>query len=423
MPLLGCIADDFTGATDLASTLVAGGMRTQQVIGVPNGTIAPDADAVVVALKSRSNPVDDAVAQSLAALEALRAAGCQRFFFKYCSTFDSTDKGNIGPVAEALMDALGTRFTIACPAFPENGRTVFFGHLFVGDRLLSESGMRHHPVTPMHDPDLVRVLSRQTSRGVGLIDYRSVRAGADAVRSRAAALEAAGTAFAIADATDDADLRTLGTALSDRPLLTGGSGLALGLPAAYRDAGLLANRDDAAALAFPGGIGVVLSGSCSQATNGQVARWLGAGRPAYRLEPQALASGAPVVEEALACFDGASQPVLIYATDTPEGVANAQAQLGQEQSGALVEKALATIAQRLLDKGVRNFVVAGGETSGAVVSALGVSSLRIGAPIDPGVPWTTAPAADGSTVALALKSGNFGAPDFFDKALRIAGVA
>lgn len=245
-PLLGCIADDFTGATDLANMLVKSGMRTVQTIGVPAGDAALDADAIVVALKSRTIPAADAVAQSLAAYEWLRAQGCRQFFFKYCSTFDSTDAGNIGPVADALLDAAGGGFTIACPAFPENGRTIYRGHLFVGDLLLNESGMENHPLTPMKDANLVRVLQRQTESKVGLLRYDAIGLGAAAVRASIEQLRAEGARFAIADALSDRDLYVLGEACADLPLVTGGSGIALGLPANFRRAGLLPERDNAA---------------------------------------------------------------------------------------------------------------------------------------------------------------------------------
>jgi len=271
--LLGAIADDFTGATDLANMLVRGGMRTVQLLGVPDGT-APDADAVVVALKSRTIAPQDAVARSLAALRWLRGAGARQFFFKYCSTFDSTDRGNIGPVAEALMSALDTDFTIACPAFPENGRTLFHGHLFVGDLLLSESGMKDHPLTPMTDANLVRVLQRQTARRVGLVRRDAVAAGPDAIRARFDALRREGAGMAIVDAVSDADLHAIGAACADLPLVTGGSGVAIGLPGNFRDRGLLGAPERAAELPAVAGSAAVLSGSCSVATNGQVAEWL-----------------------------------------------------------------------------------------------------------------------------------------------------
>lgn len=416
-PLLGCIADDFTGATDLANMLVRGGMRTVQSIGIPSAEVAAglDADAVVIALKSRTTAASEAVAESLAALQWLRDQGCEQIFFKYCSTFDSTAAGNIGQVSEALLEALGSDFTLACPAFPENGRTIFRGHLFVQDQLLSESGMQHHPLTPMTDANLVRVLQSQTRLPVGLLRYDSIAQGVEAVRSRIAELRGQGVALAIADALSDADLYTLGAACADLPLLTGGSGLALGLPENFRRAGKL--RDlDAASLPKVAGGEVVLAGSASLATNAQVDAWLEAERPAWRIDPLALAAGEAVVEQALAFAREQQDTVLIYATSTPEEVKAMQRQLGAERAGALVENALGEIARGLRDSGVRRFVVAGGETSGAVVKALDVRLLQIGAQIDPGVPATVS--SGGEPLALALKSGNFGGRDFFAKALR-----
>ncbi|KOP57465.1 membrane protein [Pseudomonas coronafaciens pv. porri] len=422
-PLLGCIADDFTGATDLANMLVRGGMRTVQSIGIPSAEMAAglDADAIVIALKSRTTPSAEAVAESLAALEWLRERGCEQIFFKYCSTFDSTAAGNIGQVSEALLEQLGSDFTLACPAFPENGRTIFRGHLFVQDQLLSESGMQNHPLTPMTDANLVRVLQAQTTHKVGLLRYDTVAKGVESVRGKIAELRAEGVRMAIADALSDADLYTLGEACADLPLLTGGSGLALGLPGNFRKAGKLRDIDAAKQIAISGGE-VVLAGSASVATNGQVAAWLEANRPALCINPLDLAAGKPVVEQALAFARDAAQTVLIYATSTPDEVKAVQKELGVERSGAMVEAALGEIAKGLFDAGVRRFVVAGGETSGAVVQALGVQLLQIGAQIDPGVPATVS--SGGEPLALALKSGNFGARDFFAKALKhLAGEA
>jgi uncharacterized protein YgbK (DUF1537 family) len=414
--ILGVIADDFTGATDVASMLVREGMRTVQVIGVPEGDAPQGADAVVVALKSRTIPATEAVAQSLAALQWLKAAGARQIYFKYCSTFDSTPAGNIGPVAEALMDALGASMAVACPAFPENGRTVFRGHLFVGDQLLSDSGMRDHPLTPMTDANLVRVLQAQSRGRVGLLRYDTVAGGAEVTRAALQALASDGVRLAVADAITNDNLRVLGEAVADAPLVTAGSGVALGLPAAYAARGWLQRDAQAAVLPAVGGTAAVLSGSCSVATNAQVQHWLDGGRPGFRIDPRALAAGQPVVEDALAFARGrlAQGPVLVYATAEAAAVKAVQAELGVERAGHLVELALAAVARALVDGGVRRLVVAGGETSGAVVQALGVSALRIGAPIDPGVPWT---AALNRPLLLALKSGNFGSVDFFAKAL------
>jgi uncharacterized protein YgbK (DUF1537 family) len=415
--MLGCIADDFTGGTDLASTLVRGGMRTVQLIGVPANAAVPDADAIVIALKTRTAEPADAVRESVAALEWLRNAGCEQFIFKYCSTFDSTPRGNIGPVADALADALGVDFAIACPAFPENQRTIYKGHLYVGDVLLNESGMRDHPLTPMTDPNLVRVLQLQTRHRVGLVDSSIVSKGADPLRLAFDTARADGVRYAIVDALDNQDLLTIGGALSRHKLITGGSGIALGLPANFRASGQLQRATRAAELEDVGGHSIVLSGSCSVATNGQVHEWI-ASRPAFRLDAISLSEGNAQIEQAIewASERVGTEPVLIYGSATPGIVKEAQARLGVERAGSLMEAALSTIARELVEAaGVRKLVVAGGETSGAVVKALNVSALRIGAPIDPGVPWTIGYGTQ--PLALALKSGNFGTVDFFGKAL------
>ncbi len=416
--LLGCIADDFTGATDLAGMLVRAGMRTVQMIGVPETPVPPDVDAVVIALKSRTTPADDAVRESLAALKWLQAAGCHQVYFKYCSTFDSTDAGNIGPVTDALMRALNTRFTIACPAFPENKRTIFKGYLFVGDVLLSESGMRDHPLTPMKDANLVRVLQRQTDRKVGLISHDTVRSGPNAIVSRMDSLRSEGIEIAIVDATSNEDLMRIGAACTGLPLVTAGSGIALGLPQNFRKTGLLKQEATADQLSFPQGLRAVISGSCSVATQAQVADYIDEGRPAFAVDPLRLAAGADVVGEALEWATPLLRDAtpLIYATASPDSVKMVQTQLGAERAGALVEQTLSAIAQGLVERGVRQLVVAGGETSGAVVAALGVKGLHIGPQIDPGVPWTMS--LGEPSLALALKSGNFGTVDFFTKAWR-----
>jgi 3-dehydrotetronate 4-kinase len=416
--LLGCIADDFTGATDLANNLVRGGMRAVQTIGVPEGPLQADADAVVVALKSRTIAPADAVRQSLDALHWLQAQGARQIYFKYCSTFDSTPQGNIGPVTEALMDALGTDFTIATPAFPDNQRTVFKGFLFVGDVLLSESGMRDHPLTPMTDANLVRVLQAQCRRKVGLIDHRAVAAGADAITRRIAELRAQGVAIAVVDAVSNDDLLRLGPALKDLPLVTAGSGVAIGLPANF---GIPASAS-ASELPRTTGQRAVISGSCSQATNRQVQAFIDAGHPAFALDPLRLSSGEEVVAQALAWAAPllAKGPVLVYSTAQPQDVKAVQGKLGVDAAGAMVERALAQIARGLVRLGVAQLVVAGGETSGACVQALGVAQLQIGPQIDPGVPWCHA-RVDGASLHLALKSGNFGSDDFFTKAFGMLG--
>ncbi|MFZ4479235.1 MAG: 3-oxo-tetronate kinase [Rhodoferax sp.] len=414
--LLGCIADDFTGATDLANNLVRAGMRVVQAIGVPAQPLDTDADAVVVALKSRTVPVNDAIAQSLTALRWLQAQGAQQIYFKYCSTFDSTPQGNIGPVAEALMQALGSDFTIATPAFPDNLRTVFKGHLFVGDVLLNESGMQNHPLTPMTDANLVRVLQRQCRRPVALIDYKVVAQGADAIRSRIAELRAQGVGLAVVDAISNDDLLRLGPALKNMPLVTAGSGVAIGLPANFG----VSPSGTASALPPAAGLQAVVSGSCSLVTNRQVLAFIKAGLPARSIAPLQVAAGVDVVTQALAWAKPllAQGPVLIYSSAESDAVKAIQAQLGVEQAGAMLERTLAAIARGLVELGVRQLVLAGGETSGACVQALNISQMKIGPQIDPGVPWCHAQldAAPQGGLHLTLKSGNFGTDDFFIKA-------
>ncbi len=413
--LLGCVADDFTGATDLANTLVKAGMRTIQLLGVPRASLeVPQADAVIVALKSRSNPAREAVEMSLGALAWLQANGTRQFYFKYCSTFDSTDAGNIGPVADALCEALGTKLTVFNPSFPTNKRTVYKGYLFVGDELLSESGMRHLPLTPMTDPSLVRVLQRQTQHRVGLVQYATVVKGAPAVREALAALRRDGVRHVVLDSITDEHLLTLGEACADLKLVTGGSGMAMGLPANFVRNGLL-RSDKQHPLPRVGGPAAVLAGSCSQATQGQVAH-MRRDHEAFELDPIAISAGKDVAGEALAWAAArlGEKPVLIYSTAAPERVKAVQDQLGREHAGSMIEDTLGKIARGLVAKGVRRLVVAGGETSGAVVGALGVEGLTIGPEIDPGVPWTFS--IGEPALALALKSGNFGTQDFFTKA-------
>ena len=425
MALLGCIADDFTGATDLAAMLVQSGMRTLQMIGVPAPAMAvPEADAIVVALKSRTAPPGEAVQASLAALDWLQRAGCRQFFFKYCSTFDSTAHGNIGPVADALLERLGAGFALACPAFPANGRSVFQGHLFVGAALLSESGMERHPLTPMTDANLVRVLSRQSTGTVGLVAFDTVQRGAAAIRDAMTRHAEQGRRYAIVDAVDNANLHAIGAAAAGHALITGGSGVAIGLAENFRSAGLLPARPDPGALPALDGAAAVLAGSCSRATLFQIGT-ARAHLPTLELDALATPDAAALARHAIDWASGrlGATPIVIAASAPPEQVAALQARLGREAAGALVEAALADIAEALVARGVRRLVVAGGETSGAVVTRLGITSLRIGAEIDPGVPWTYAEGPGREPLLLALKSGNFGAPDFFLKAFAASASA
>lgn len=413
--MLGVIADDFTGASDVAAMLARGGMKTSLVIGVPEPDSLTEADAVVVALKSRSIPATEAVAQSLAAFRFLRAGGARQFLFKYCSTFDSTPEGNIGPVAEALADALGVKGVIACPALPENGRVVFLGHLFVKGRLLNESGLENHPLNPMTDPDIRRWLERQCNGPVGLVDHTVVGRGPEAV---AAALAAADETLVIVDAISDADLMAIGRAARNAPLLTGGSGVAMALPENFRELGLLSGSPKLPAeIAGPG---VVLSGSCSPMTQRQVARYV-ASHPSIGVDVPALLAGSQTADElvAFARRNAVDEP-LIYSSADATDVQALQQRFGREVVAERLERLFGELAVVLRAAGFRRIVVAGGETSGAAVTALAIRSFELGPEIAPGVPVLVT--GEEKPIAMALKSGNFGDEDFFEKALSMLGT-
>ncbi|WP_282606580.1 3-oxo-tetronate kinase [Pelagibius sp. Alg239-R121] len=414
--VLGCIADDFTGATDLAGLLARSGARVSLRLGVPDQ--APGntetSSFEVIALKCRTAPVQEAVDEAKSALGWLRTAGASRFFWKYCSTFDSTNRGNIGPVSEALMSELGATQTIYCPAFPENGRSIFMGSLFVGEQPLHESPMKDHPLTPMRDSNLMRLLEPQVKGKVGLANRLVVDQGVSALRDRLAELQAEGIAHVVVDAVANADLAIIAEACRDMPLMTGGSAVAMPLPSLYlADGALAADAPKAEKPQLAAGQ-IVLSGSCSAMTRKQVANF-SAEATALKLDPLALAeNGTSAAHDWLA-----QQPVeaakIIYATAEPPEVAAAQERLGVETAGKLVEDALAELAVQARNAGVRRFVIAGGETSGAVTNALGVKQMTIGPEIAPGVPWTWC-RSDGHDIALTLKSGNFGQEDFFTRA-------
>ncbi len=415
--LLGVIADDFTGASDIANTLAKGlpgqgGLHVAQFMGVPKGSVETSVEAGVISLKSRSIPVEEAVRQSLEALEWLRAQGCEQIVFKYCSTFDSTPEGNIGPVGEALAKALGVKGVVACPAFPTVGRTVHQGHLFVHDRLLSESGMQNHPLTPMTDPDIRRWLSLQTQSPVGLVPASIVRKGADAVRQALAESAARDETLVIADAATDEDLVVLGTACADAPLITGGSGIAIGLPANFIRRGKAKGlKQD-----YPGVAGpeAILAGSCSGATRSQIDYHAGS-HPTLPIDVDAVMAGDVSADQLLQFIvDNKGKAPLVYSSGTPETVAAMQQRYGRDAVAHRLDGLFAELAKSLVDNGFRRIVVAGGETSGAVAQALDLGALEIGPEIDPGVPILT---DKDRSVALALKSGNFGTTDFFGKAL------
>ena len=414
--LLGCIADDFTGATDLAGTLSKAGMSVLQVLGVPDKDfgVPLHVNAIVVALKTRSIDPNEAVLESLAALDWLRQLESHQYYFKYCSTFDSTDEGNIGPVADAMIDVLGLDWTVFNPAFPTNKRTVYMSHLFVGDQLLAESGMRHHPLNPMTDSNLMRVLSRQSQYSVGSITHLDIEGGISQIRHSLERQREQGIRHFILDSMRDEHLMLLGGAFADSKLITGGSGMAMGLPKNFLDSGMMSgikqNRHDT----FDGK-SAVISGSCSEMTRAQVEHFK-ENHASFYVDPLQLVSSDHVISEIVAWADQnlSDDPILIYSSSDPERVAVIQRELGQAQASHLIENAMSLVARELITLGVDRLVVAGGETSGAVVKELGITALEIGDEIDPGVPWTFS--INQPKITLALKSGNFGGVDFFSRA-------
>jgi len=407
--LLGCIGDDFTGSSDLANTLAKQGMRTVQYSGVPDDDATSEVEAGVVALKSRSIPAADAVRMSLDALAWLQAQGCRQFFFKYCSTFDSTPEGNIGPVAEALAVALNADRVIVCPAFPGAGRTLYQGHLFVNGVLLSECGMQDHPLNPMTDPDIRRWLALQTSCAVGHVAAPDVMAGVEAVKARLAEQKAADKRLIVVDALSDPDLMTIGAAAADLPLITGGSGVAMGLPANFRQSGAIGH--DLPEWKGEAGRCAALSGSCSNATRAQLALH-GKSNPTREVPAADVITGATTPETVSAWLLAQPGIPVAYSSADPATVETVQETFGRDVASNALETFFAEVAGQLVAAGVNRLIVAGGETSGAVVEGLGVSAMEIGPEIDPGVPAMRA----GGNLVIALKSGNFGAPDFFQKA-------
>lgn len=421
--LIGVIADDFTGASDIANTLAKGvppegGLRTAQYSGIPEYPASEDVGAGVISLKSRSIPAAEAVSQSLQALAWLQAQGCRQIIFKYCSTFDSTPEGNIGPVARALADAMRAKSVVVCPAFPANGRTVYQGHLFVRDRLLNESGMQNHPLTPMKDPDIRRVLANQCAASVGHVDFCTVSAGPSRIEE---ALTADDNDFCVVDALQDSDLLAVAAALANAPLVTGGSGIAMGLPRNFiRDKTVSTVKGT---YSPPDGPAAILAGSCSGATRGQVDRHT-RDHPSLPIDVSAVMRGRVTCDtlvEFITSHEGAAP--LVFSSGRPEEVQQVQAHFGRDHVSATLDTLFAHVACALLSRGFSRLVVAGGETSGAVAQAvaarLGSPAMMIGPEIDPGVPVLSL--GSSHRVSLALKSGNFGSADFFAKAVAVMG--
>ena len=419
---LGCIADDYTGASDLANTLTRQGLRTVLTIGVPSDDLKlPEVDAVVVSLKSRSIEAGEAVAKSRDAEKWLRGRGAGHVLFKICSTFDSTDAGNIGPVMDALRADCGEQIVLVTPAFPETGRTVYQGNLFVGLVPLNESPLKDHPLNPMHDSNLVRVLARQSKTKVGLVNLATLAKGREAVVARLSELAGQGIGAAVIDAVFDSDLETIGAVAAGRRLSVGASGIGLGLARALVKSGRVkAAGSNTAAGAPGGGPTACLAGSCSQATLQQIAK-AEAVMPVLHLDPDRVVAGQEEARRAVAWAAERinSGPVLIASSAAPEQVAALQSRHGRSTAGHAIEQAMADIAEGLVRSGVRRLVIAGGETSGAAVDRLRIPGFIVGQEIAAGVPVLRAVGASDGEMLLALKSGNFGGPEFFSDALAL----
>ncbi|MBB2676863.1 UNVERIFIED_ORG: uncharacterized protein YgbK (DUF1537 family) [Rhizobium esperanzae] len=418
---LGSIADDYTGASDLANTLTKNGLRTVQTVGIPDPSLAlPEVDAVVVSLKIRSVPASEAVTAATEAERWLRQQGAGHVLYKICSTFDSTDAGNIGPVTEALSEAAGGGGVLVTPAFPDTGRTVYLGHLFVGGQPLNESPLKNHPLNPMHDANLVRVLARQSRGAVGLIDLAAIAAGPAAAKAKFDALRTTGATMAIADAIFERDLETLGEIALETPVSTGASGLGLGLARALVRSGRISGSATGEDVIRPvGGLSAIIAGSCSKATLRQL-DIAEQSMPVLRLDPERLLAAGPDEIAAAISWAGdriSAGPVVVAASAAPETVSRLQSQYGREASGHAIETATSIIAAELVDRGVRRLVVAGGETSGAAVDKLAIPAFLIGPEIAPGVPVLRTVGNRQGDMLLALKSGNFGGEDFFGAAL------
>ncbi|OML06590.1 3-oxo-tetronate kinase [Yersinia pestis] len=422
---LGVIADDFTGATDIASFMSDSGWKVVQFIEVPtsNNLCPPNADAVVIALKSRSIPAAEAIEQSLACLQWLKeCAQARQIYFKYCSTFDSTPAGNIGQVSDALMSAAGVQQLVHCPALPQNKRTVVHAHLFVNGVLLNQSGMENHPLNPMRDADLRRVLAPQIHGAVGSLNLDAIQQGTLAIHQRLVALSAQGCNHVIADTLTPADLDQLALALAQQPLLAGGSGLGGALAKRFPSIFIsgaastldAASTSGATKFAFPiKRKTVVLSGSCSAMTQQQVSTYCQQAAHFALDVGRCLEVNSGYINDiadwVMAHSCEALAP-LVYATQPSDIIREIQQQYGEQQASLAVEAAFAGLANELLARGVNTFIVAGGETSGTVVKQLGVNMLEIGQSIAPGVPWVRDPQRG---LMLALKSGNFGNEHFF----------
>ena len=418
---LGIIGDDFTGSSDIANNLKKSGMQVSMYAGVPNllpeETKKEQTDAAVIALKTRTAPIKDAIRESLEALSWLKDCGCEQFIFKYCSTFDSTKEGNIGPVTDAIMEKLNTDFTIACPSFPDAGRTVYFGHMFVNGKPLNESGMENHPLTPMTDHNLVRWLGHQTKNNVGLVDSQTISKGENSVKEKIKNLKKNGYKYAIIDTIKNDDFDIICNAVKNLPLLTGGSGIALGLPKIYKDRGLLS----ASSFQIPenNSNAIILSGSCSVTTINQINIYK-ENNPSFYISPDEVINDKDLIEKVLSWIkDNETQSPLVYSSSDIKTVLEKQKQYGQELLANKIEKFFELLSKRLVKDNFGTFISAGGETSGAVIKGLGIQELKIGKEISHGIPALWSPESSGNKpVFVTLKSGNFGQDNFFARALK-----
>jgi uncharacterized protein YgbK (DUF1537 family) len=414
--VFGGIADDLTGGLELASLMVREGVSCRVLTRRAGPDALAGVDSVVFGLKTRVAPAPRAVAAFAAAADLLQRAGTRQIFFKYCATFDSTRRGNIGPCADLLMSRTGAGFTAFCPAFPEVARTVYQGHLFGGDKLISQTPKRFDPLTPMREPDLVKVLQAQTAHRVGLLPHPVLHAGAAAAGRYVESLRAAGLRYAIADAVDEDDLRRLAEATVEWKLMTGGSSVAVYYPPLWRARGWIRPEPEAASLPVPRGLSAVLAGSCADRTFEQLEHF-GGRNPVLMLELARAADGHDLAAEALAWAAEKipAGPVAIATSARPDTVAALQKRIGRRRAAALGESVLARIAAGLHRSGVRRFVIAGGETSGAVVEALGAPVLEVDRFVSPGLSRAVIPGPD--PVSLYLKSGKLGPIDMFETAL------
>lgn len=409
--IIGCIADDFTGASDAASFLVKGGMQTILFNGIPQEKERTEScQAIVIALKTRTQKTEDAVKETLKAAEWLKENGAKQLYIKYCSTFDSTPKGNIGPIMDALLEKYEVPTTILCPALPVNGRVVKDGNLYVNGIPLNQSSMKDHPLTPMWDSDVGKLMRDQSRYDCVKISCGEMNKPEE-VQKKIRLFGAEKPHFyVIPDFETGKDARSIVQNFGKLPILSGSSGILTELAGQYKLEKSTTLKTDERTI----GSGLLLAGSCSQATRSQIAFVQKNGIKSKRMDPLKLLAGEQTEQELWDFIQTNHTDVLIYSSDTPESVRKVQ-QAGREQIAELLERTMANLAKRALQAGYTRLVIAGGETSGAVTKALGYRSYMIGTSVAPGVPIMIP--RENKNVRLVLKSGNFGQEDFLKRAL------